>query len=203
MKVILNRDVKNLGKVGDICEISDGYGRNFLIPKGYVSVATKASIIKLQEKLEELKKKNEELCNKAKQVASFLENEILNIARQSADDDTIYGSVKNRDVFNLINDLLKKNSIDFTFDIGAIKLENTIKALGKYIVDVNLFGDVSVNVRLNVCRTNADFESDVIAFDKKRKAMIKAEEKKDNEAQKQSNVEKDVVQKDIENSATK
>ena len=48
--------------------------------------------------------------------------------------------------------------MDFEFDIGAIKLGSTIKSLGRYIVDVNLFGDVSVNIRLNVCRTSADFE---------------------------------------------
>ena len=44
MKIILNRDLKNVGKVGEVCEVSDGYGRNFLLPKGYAVIATKANI---------------------------------------------------------------------------------------------------------------------------------------------------------------
>ena len=104
MKILLNRDVKNLGKVGDVVSVKNGYGRNFLIPRGYAIVATKVNIAKLQDRLEELKKQNEVLIKNAKTVAEILEKEIFNVVRQAADDDTIYGSVRTRDVYNFICD---------------------------------------------------------------------------------------------------
>ena len=66
MKILLNRDVKNLGKVGDVVSVKNGYGRNFLIPRGYAIVATKVNIAKLQDRLEEKKKQNEVLIKNAK-----------------------------------------------------------------------------------------------------------------------------------------
>ena len=50
MKIVLKRDIKNLGKVGDICDVASGYGRNFLLPKGYAVIANKANLQKLQKK---------------------------------------------------------------------------------------------------------------------------------------------------------
>ena len=102
MKIVLNRDVKNLGKVGDVCEVANGYGRNFLLPKGYAIVASKQNIEKLNKKIEELKAKNAKLEEDATKVVALLEKEVFNVVRQAADDDTIYGSIKNRDVYKMI-----------------------------------------------------------------------------------------------------
>lgn len=175
MKVVLNRDVKNLGKVGDICNVADGYGRNFLLPKGYAIIANKKNVNELQQKIAELQKKNEETENKAKSVAEMLNNEVFNIVRQAADDDTIYGSIRTKDIYNLIMCFLQKNNNDFTFDIGGIEMQQ-IKALGKYVIVVYLFGNVCANIRLNVCRIVSDFENDISIFDKK---MIEASQKTD------------------------
>lgn len=175
MKVVLNRDVKNLGKVGDICNVADGYGRNFLLPKGYAIIANKKNVNDLQQKIAELQKKNEEIENKAKAVAEKLNNEVFNIVRQAADDDTIYGSIRTKDIYNLIVCFLQKNNYDFTFDIGGIEMQQ-IKALGKYVIVVYLFGNVCTNIRLNVCRIVSDFVNDISIFDK---AMIEASQKTD------------------------
>ena len=189
MKIVLNRDINGLGKVGEIVMVKDGYGRNFLLPKGYAIVATKANVAKLQVKLEEMRAKNDQMSELAKKAKGVLENSVLNMVRQAADDDTIYGSVRNRDIYTLILELLKKNNIDFICDLGSIKIETPIKSLGKYIVAIELFGDVMADVRVNVCRAMADFESDVIVFDKKReKALLKDKDVKAgaNEALKQA-----------------
>ena len=181
MKILLNRDVKNLGKVGDVVSVKNGYGRNFLIPRGYAIVATKVNIAKLQDRLEELKKQNEVLIKNAKTVAEILEKEIFNVVRQAADDDTIYGSVRTRDVYNFICDLLKKNKIDFNLNIGAVKILEPIRALGKYVVNVEVFSGVESSIRLNVCRAIADFESDVVEFDKKmEQKMLSSKDAKEN-----------------------
>ena len=165
MKVVLKRNVKNLGKVGDICNVADGYGRNFLLPKGYAIIANKNNIALLEQKREELIKKNNELEKEAKQVAEVLNNEVFNVVRQAADDDTIYGSIRTKDIYNLILNLLKSKNSNFVFDIGGIEIQQ-IKSLGKYIIPVFLFGNISANIRLNVCRIASDFESDISSFDK-------------------------------------
>ena len=165
MKVVLKRDVKNLGKVGDICNVANGYGRNFLLPKGYAIIANKNNIALLEQKREELIKKNNELEKEAKQVAEVLNNEVFNVVRQAADDDTIYGSIRTKDIYNLILNLLKSKNSNFVFDIGGIEIQQ-IKSLGKYIIPVFLFGNISANIRLNVCRIASDFESDISSFDK-------------------------------------
>ena len=187
MKIVLNRDIKDLGKVGDIVVVKDGYGRNFLLPKGYAIVATKANVAKLQEKLDDLKKQNEILFNNANKIKEILEKEVFNTVRQAADDDTIYGSVRTRDVYNFVCDLIRKNNISFSLDIGAVKIAEPIKALGQYLVNVELFSGVECVVRLNVCRAIADFESDVVAFDNKRAKFLMSGSKDSKEVKENAN----------------
>ena len=175
MKVILNRDIRKLGKVGDVVTVKDGYGRNFLLPKKYVSVATKANIAKLQEKIEELKVKNDSLLKQAEKVADILSANIYNVARQASDDDIIYGSVRTKDIYNFICSLLQQNGVDFQLDIGGIIVSTPIKTLGQYIVPIEIFSDIVSNIRVNVCRTSADFEQNIDAFDKKREKALMAE----------------------------
>ena len=172
MKVLLNRDIKNLGKVGELVVVKDGYGRNFLLPKKYAIVATKANIAKSQEKIEELKQINQQMIEKAKKIVDLLDNTIYNVTRQASDDDTMYGSVRTKDIFNFINNLIKKNNIDFDLEISGIKITEPIKSLGKYVVYVEIFGDISTNLRVNVCRTSVDFEEDIATFDKKREKNL-------------------------------
>lgn len=66
MKIVLSRDINGLGKVGEMVVVKDGYGRNFLLPKGYAIVANKANVAKLQVKLEEMKAKNNQMLEVAK-----------------------------------------------------------------------------------------------------------------------------------------
>ena len=180
MKIVLKRDIKNLGKVGDVCEVANGYGRNFLLPKHYAIVANKKNLSELQEKLEKLKEQNEVLVKEANEVANMLNGEVFNLVRQASDDDTIYGSIRTKDIYELINSFLKTNNKNFKFDIGGIEMQ-TIKSLGKYVISVYLFADVCAKIRLNVCRIVSDFESDIVAFDKKfADAVVKTDDTKKN-----------------------
>ena len=180
MKIVLNRDVKNLGKVGDVCEVANGYGRNFLLPKHYAVVANKKNLSELQEKLEKLKEQNAIFEKEANEVANMLNGEVFNLVRQASDDDTIYGSIRTKDIYELIKSFLKTNNKDFKFDIGGIEMQ-TIKSLGKYVISVYLFANVCAKIRLNVCRIVSDFESDIVAFDKKfADALVKVDDTKKN-----------------------
>ena len=172
MKIVLNRDIKNLGKVGEIVTVKNGYGRNFLLPRKYAVVATKTNVAKLQERLDELNKRNSEFIKQAEEIVKILDSTVYNVARQASDDDTIYGSIRSKDIYSFICELLRKNSISFSLDIGGIKIMEPIKTLGQYIIPVEIFGDVIGSVKLNVCRTSADFEDDVNTFNLKREKSL-------------------------------
>ena len=172
MEVILSRDVKNVGKVGDVCTVKTGYGRNFLIPKGYAIVANKKSVAKLQEQLADLKQRNDELSATATNVASIIENKVFNIVRQASDDRVIYGSVRNRDIRSLICELLHESRISFSIDVGSIKIDSPIKSLGRYLMSIDLFADVSAKIRLNVSRTAVEFDNTIEDFDEKYQAQF-------------------------------
>ena len=138
-------------------------------------IATKANIAKLQEKIEELKVKNDNLLKQAEKVANILDTSIYNVARQASDDDIIYGSVRTKDIYNFICSLLQQNGVDFQLDIGGIIVSTPIKTLGQYIVPIEIFSDIVSNIRVNVCRTSADFEQNIDAFDKKREKALMSE----------------------------
>ena len=138
MKIVLNRDIKNLGKVGEVVTVKNGYGRNFLLPRKYAVAATKTNIAKLQERLDELNKKNSEFIKQAEVIVKILDSSVYNVARQASDDDTIYGSIRSKDIYNFICELLKKNGISFSLDIGGIKIVEPIKTLGQYIIPVEI-----------------------------------------------------------------
>ena len=190
MKIILNRDIKSLGKVGSIVTVKNGYGRNFLLPKKYATMATKENIAKLEQKLDELKARNNELIDKAKQVADLLDNTVFNTVRQASDDDTIYGSIRTKDIYGFIINLLKNKNFNFPFDICGIKIAEPIKILGQYVISIEIYSDIVSNLRLNVCRTTADFEEDVASFDRKKEKALTLEKKKDANDKKQQNSEK-------------
>ena len=190
MKIILSRDIRSLGKVGDVVDVKNGYGRNFLLPKKYAVVASKKNIQELQEKLNELKAKNDKLLETAKQVAELLNKSIFNTVRQASDDDTIYGSLRVKDVYNFITEELNKSKINFQMDIGGIKIGEPIKMLGRYSVMVEIFSDVVCKLRINVCRTAADFESDVSVFDKNKEKSLIIEKASNEKKSKEANGEK-------------
>ena len=196
MKIILNRDLKNVGKVGEVCNVSNGYVRNFLLPKGYAVVATKANIAQIESKLAELKEKNAQAEKDASVVAELLNKEVFNTVRQAADDNTIYGSIRTKDVYNLIKACLSAINSSFDFDIGGINIATPIKALGQYVIPVCLFGDVVASVRLNVCRNQSDFESDTAAFDKKMQQALAVAEKKNAEKVEAKEAKKEEVKEE-------
>ncbi len=190
MKIILSRDIRGLGKVGDVVDVKNGYGRNFLLPKKYAVVASKKNMQELQEKLNELKAKNDKLFETAKQVAELLNKSIFNTVRQASDDDTIYGSVRVKDVYNFIIEELSKSKVNFQIDIGGIKIGEPIKTLGRYSVIVEVFSDVVCKLRINVCRTTADFESDVSTFDKNKDKSLVIKKANNEKKSKETNGEK-------------
>lgn len=129
---MLLRDIDKLGKLGDIREIKDGYGRNYLIPKGWAALATEENLRKIEkikkEKEKEEEKKRRELLN----IKAKLEKLSLTILVEAKDDYEIYGSVNKATIIKA----LKNEGIELSPQ--NIELTSPIKKLGVYNVKVSL-----------------------------------------------------------------
>jgi large subunit ribosomal protein L9 len=143
MKVLLIKDVKNLGKAGEIKEVKDGYARNFLIPQGLAKVAT-PEVIKEWEK-EEAKRKAEleaEL-NKINEIKEKLENTNIVIKHKLGANGQLVGAVTNKEIAEKLKEL--------GFDIDKKQIEHTsIKAPGEYEIDIKLGHGIHAKIDLVV-----------------------------------------------------
>ncbi len=143
MKILLIKDVKGLGKAGEIKNVKDGYARNFLVPKGMAKIAT-PEVIKEWEK-EEAKRKAEleKELKKINEIKTKLENETLIIKHKLGANGQLIGSVTNKE----IAEILKEKG----FDIDKKNIEHkTIKAPGIYNIDVKLGHSIHARIKLNV-----------------------------------------------------
>ena len=132
MQVILKQDVDKLGKRGDLIKVSDGYARNYLIPRGLAEEATPEKI----KKLEEFKKIEEKRAKKLEEV----------IVRVSAGEKgKLFGSVTNAHISEAIQEQL-----GVEVDKKLVKLENPIKELGVYPVKIKLHPNVEIDMTVKV-----------------------------------------------------
>lgn len=148
MRVILRQEVANLGDAGDIVKVKPGYGRNFLIPRGFAIPATEGSVRQVdhQKKVADaIRRKN---LSGAKELKDKLEGTAISIRRDTGEDDRLFGSVTNRD----IADALAAEGI--TVDRRSIVLDDPIKSIGLFTVPVRLHRDVAANVRVYVIRAS-------------------------------------------------
>ena len=144
MKVILNQDIKKLGKKGDVVEVAKGYARNYLLPKNLGINATPKNILlaeKMQEKRQASIEENIELANSIKEG---LADAKIVIAANSTDEGTLYAAISNDSIIEAIE---KFSGYKIEEDQIA---ENSIKEIGLHNIAINLSGDVSFEVTLEI-----------------------------------------------------
>jgi large subunit ribosomal protein L9 len=146
MKVILRQDFQQLGHIGDVVDVKEGYGRNYLIPRKIAYPATPSSI----QQLEEEKKQHSRAVEKEKHVSEKLAVELdkvsVTIQMKVGEDEKLFGSVTSQ----MIADSLKEKGL--AIDKRQIEMEDSIKALGIYTIDVKLPGGVIGKVKVWVVR---------------------------------------------------
>ncbi len=146
MKVILRQDFEQLGRVGDVIEVKDGYARNYLIPRRIAYQATQSSIVQLEEEKKQQGKRLDKEKRQSEKLSAELEKISVTIQMKVGEDDKLFGSVTSQ----MIVDALKEKG--FALDKRQIDLEDIIKALGIYSVDVKLPGSVTAKVKVWVVR---------------------------------------------------
>ena len=144
MQIVLLERVESLGNMGDIVNVKNGYARNFLLPQSKALRATKANLVRFEAEREFLEKRNAETAQKASEEGSDLDGMTYIAIRQAGETGILYGSVSSRDVAELVGEPVKRS---------MVVLEQPIKELGLHDVRVKLHPEVSINVIVNVART--------------------------------------------------
>jgi large subunit ribosomal protein L9 len=144
MKIILLKDVENLGKKGEIREVAPGYARNFLIPKGLAIFASKSALSAIKEQRKVQEKKSKALKEKAKEIKEKLEKSILKIKVKKGIKGKIFGSVTNKEIASAI---LKETGLKIDKkQIG----ETSIKEPGQHKIKVKLTEGTTVLIKLKI-----------------------------------------------------
>ena len=144
MKVILLEDVRGTGKAGDVANVSDGYARNMLIPRGLAVEATAQNIKQLEKKKEAMAKKFAEDKAAALELKKKLEEVTVEVRTKAGKDGKVFGSVTSKDIADALNQM------GFDIDKKKIQLDSPIKAIGMTDVNVKLFTEISGKVKVNV-----------------------------------------------------
>ncbi|MDR2526760.1 MAG: 50S ribosomal protein L9 [Rickettsiales bacterium] len=151
MRVILKNKVKKLGNIGDIVDVKDGYGRNYLIPCGFALFYTDKNYEYFKQKKEELEKENNENKIKAEELKNKIKNIDIVLIENSGDDGKLYGSITNVKIAKFINSLLKTDFKKSVFSTNEI-----IKEVGKYSVNVELHPEVSFEKDIIIARSKEE-----------------------------------------------
>lgn len=145
MKVILQQDVKALGKKGDLVEVSDGYARNFILPKKIGVEANNANINDLK-----LRKANEEKIAaenlaKAQEFKKELEDKVITVSIKAGEGGKVFGAVTGKEIAQAA-----KEQFDYEIDKKKIVLKESIKNFGTYEVPLKLHPKVTATLRVQV-----------------------------------------------------
>jgi large subunit ribosomal protein L9 len=148
MRIILQKEVDKLGAPGDIVQVADGYARNYLIPRGLASPASKGAV----RHAERLKVGHEERLRRVKEEAEALAARLakapIRIAAQAGDDGRLFGSITAQDVAEEVS-----RSLEQQVDRRRVHLEEPIRSLGAHQVRVHLHPEVDASVTVDVVGT--------------------------------------------------
>lgn len=145
MKVILTQDIKSVGKKGQIIDASDGYARNFLLPKKMAVVADNANLNELKTKQDANKYKRDMSKANAEELAQKMKDFELVFKIKAGENGKIFGSVTSKDIAEALN---KKYFVEV--DKKKICLDDAIKTLGVYNIDIKLFEGITGKLKVSV-----------------------------------------------------
>ena len=196
MKLILIKDVPGLGFQDEKVDVKDGYGRNFLIPKGLGVLANRSNSRVLEEKLKQTVKKQEEILKSAEKIANKIGDLNLEIKLKSGADDKVFGSVTTAQITKILSEK------GFEIDKRNVTLSSKVNSTGEYTVFLKLHKDVTHEIILNVTGTNPKKKKKKVKEVKKEESDSQGKESKDIEIN-SSDKPDDIEQKSENDTAKK
>lgn len=146
MKVILLKDIEALGSAGEVVEVKNGYGRNFLIPRNEALVATAANMAQFEFRRKQQETLSERDHRAAEALAKKLQAESITAQVKVGEEDRLFGSVTAQNIAELLDEK------GYEIDRRTIHLEDPIRELGVYNVEVRLHPEVTTTVKLWVVK---------------------------------------------------
>ena len=145
MKVILLKDIKGMGKKGDVVNAADGYARNYLIPRLLVEEATGSNMHILNKKNDIERKKKTSEIEDAQKTANGLKDKVVKIIGKAGENGKLFGAITTKDIAAELNK-------QCNLDIDKKKIvTDTIKLLGTYEVEVKIYPEISTKIKVLVC----------------------------------------------------
>jgi|TARA_B100001059_G_C17782907_1_gene555342 large subunit ribosomal protein L9 len=145
MQIILLENIINLGKIGDKVVVKNGYGRNYLLKQGKALRFNKENLELVSKKKDELNKKNTELKNKFKEIAKLVNSKTFTFNKESKENGDLYGSVKPKEITNLIKDKAKAD-----VEPSQIILKEELNKIGLFKADINFHSEVKAQITIKI-----------------------------------------------------
>jgi large subunit ribosomal protein L9 len=145
LQVILKQDVEKIGRRGDVVEVSRGYVRNFLVPRGLAEVATPTKLEEVRRQMAEAEERDRRIAERASEVAETLNKSVITIEARTGEDERLFGSIT---AANIASAIEKVRGVHL--DRRRIKLDEPIKSLGTHQVPVQVHGDIETSVKVIV-----------------------------------------------------
>lgn len=145
MKVILLKDIKSVGKKGDVINAADGYARNFLFPRKLAEEATDSNMHILNRKDENERKKKTSEIEQAQKLANSLKDKVIKMVMKAGENGKLFGAITTKDIAVALNE-------QCNLDIDKKKIvTDTIKLLGTYDVEIKIYPEISTKIKVLVC----------------------------------------------------
>lgn len=148
MKVILKEDIEKLGQAGDLVDVKDGYGRNYLIPQGKAIMATKGAVKELELRIAQAAERAKLTVQEAQELAELLEATSVTISVTTGEDDKIHGTVTNVQIAEALAER------DIIVDRRNISIDKDVKTLGEYSATISLVGDLKPSLKFWVVKAD-------------------------------------------------
>ncbi len=142
MEVILLEDVRNLGEMGEIVDVADGYGRNYLIPQGMAEPATAARKDQITHQLAVIEARKEKERSAAREIVGDIDGVSISVPARVAEGDQLYGSVTARDIV----EVLGQQGIEVSRK--QVQLDQPVGELGIYKIPIKLASGIFAHIRL-------------------------------------------------------
>lgn len=144
MKVILTQNVDHLGEKGEIHEVADGYGRNYLIPQGMARMATDGAVKQLREEEKQAARKQAAAAEDAEELEKELEDMQVVFTAKVGEENRIFGTVTTQQI------AVELSNRGFDIDRRNISLDEEIRVVGQYTAEIDLHPDVTAQLSIQV-----------------------------------------------------
>ena len=145
MEVILLEDIRNLGNIGQVVKVRDGFGRNFLLKQGKALRADKKNIEFVNKKRSEINKKNSEQKKIAKEIYEKIKKKLIIFSKETKENGDLYGAIKPKEISKYFLDNFKQ-----TIHPSQIDIKKEINKIGQFPITINLHSDLVAELRVSV-----------------------------------------------------